>query len=521
MKIALPFLAAILLTGCGGEGSSSSPPPSPPPPSPSPPPPAQITVSPAQAQIGYADTQQLSCSVAGHPTDTCTWTLLDGPSSGRITETGLYVAPLAQGNYRVVATSIADPTRSATATVSVVPMGEPAYKPWVTGYYGWTEYPVEEVDMGPLSHLVIYGVVAASSFGPDVQPGDLEEMTGYPIHGEGGPEERLVRRAHDKGVKALLMLDGSGNNDSSLLVATTDAARPRFITNILNRLRADDYDGIAINWLKVRTDFTNLSEEEVRRRYKALLVDLRAAARNHPSYGSQRPLIITVAATAPNIFGLADGRVPAWQAEIPSLVDQYNVTPYGQFDHASYFPEKGGSSLSWFNGAIGGAAPEHPYDLASAIAAYTRAGVDPRKLGVGIVFNGTYYGPDVTGPRQPIAASTIFEGFFLRTSYRELARLGYLINGTYRWDPVAQVGYRSYPGGGFAPTLPSVPHQPPNLPAGFLSYEDEMSIAVKGHWVRRNSIGGVALWRIDYGYLPDSKTNPLLSAVGTAFPFKR
>ena len=46
-----------------------------------------------------------------------------------------------------------------------------------------------------------------------------------------------------------------------------------------------------------------------------------------------------------------------------------------------------------------------------------------------------------------------------------------------------------------------------------LSFEDERSIAEKGKWVREQGLGGTLVWTINYGYLPQSGTNPQMQAV--------
>ncbi len=52
-----------------------------------------------------------------------TWNVQEGPTGGSITATGAYTAPLSPGTYHVVATSVAYPASSATATVTVIPGG--------------------------------------------------------------------------------------------------------------------------------------------------------------------------------------------------------------------------------------------------------------------------------------------------------------------------------------------------------------------------------------------------------------
>jgi len=52
-----------------------------------------------------------------------TWTITEGAAGGTIDAKGNYIAPMGQGTFHVVATSVADTTKNATATVTVVPSG--------------------------------------------------------------------------------------------------------------------------------------------------------------------------------------------------------------------------------------------------------------------------------------------------------------------------------------------------------------------------------------------------------------
>ena len=61
---------------------------------------------------------QFSATPTGTVNKNITWSL-DPEDGGTITDGGLYTAPNAAGTYTVIATSVADPTRSAEATVTV------------------------------------------------------------------------------------------------------------------------------------------------------------------------------------------------------------------------------------------------------------------------------------------------------------------------------------------------------------------------------------------------------------------
>ena len=93
-----------------------------------------------------------------------------------------------------------------------------------------------------------------------------------------------------------------------------------------------------------------------------------------------------------------------------------------------------------------------------------------------------------------------------------LDELGYLDHGTLHWDEEAKSTYRVYDGDGFVPE-----GDPGRYAAGFLSYEDERSIAAKGQWVRETGVGGTIIWMIGYGWVERLQQNPLLDAVKESF----
>ena len=80
-----------------------------------------VTVSPASPFTGVGQTQQFTATVVGTTDQTVTWTVQEGSAGGAISTGGLYTAPLLPGSFHVAATSVADASRSGTATVSVVP----------------------------------------------------------------------------------------------------------------------------------------------------------------------------------------------------------------------------------------------------------------------------------------------------------------------------------------------------------------------------------------------------------------
>ncbi|MCJ8158430.1 glycoside hydrolase family 18 protein [Sphingomonas sp. LaA6.9] len=506
----------LLLAACGGDsgdqGGGVPPPP--------PPPVVQVSIAPADVEIVPSAIQQFACTVTGSTNTQCNWRVQEGAAGGTISAAGLYTAPAATGTYHVIAASAADPNRTATATVRVAT--PTAATAWVTGYYaGWywdVMYPPQEVDMTAMTHFV-FGRVAPGGGSLGGTPGTVVRGAGT-AHDPGlspdgtrSVEDYLVQRAHAAQTRALLMLGGDGPDGIGFLLSTTDAMRPTFVRNVVDYLVAHDYDGVDIDWENELEGNAGMgvSAAEARRRLMALISDIRTAANSRPRYsGANRPVIVTFPGYAVSInFLEPGGRVEQWQADVANMVDQYNLMSYGA---GTAF--NGAGWDSWFSGPIFGATGTTPYDLNTSINAYVATGVPRWKIGIGIGFYGIYYGPTITGPRQSTAGNSTFIIDDVALRYNELVRKGYLDdrNGTYHWDDTAKASYRSYGAGGYVPAI-----DPASPRAGYLSYDDERSIAAKGSWVRETGVGGTILWTINYGYLPQSRTNPLLAATKRAF----
>ena len=85
-------------------------------------PPVNVTVTPATVSLSAGKTQQFTATVTGGSGNTSvTWTL--SPNVGSISNAGLYTAPATISSQQTVtatATSVADPTKSANATINLL-----------------------------------------------------------------------------------------------------------------------------------------------------------------------------------------------------------------------------------------------------------------------------------------------------------------------------------------------------------------------------------------------------------------
>src|SRR5271163_2952886 len=117
-RTALLLLAALgagNLTACGSGGSS-------------PPPTADagtvvVVVSPKTQALGQGTSFTFSARVTGTANTAVSWSVAGGSNNGTITSAGVYTAPFSSGGFSVVATSVADSSKSDSAAVSVQLLG--------------------------------------------------------------------------------------------------------------------------------------------------------------------------------------------------------------------------------------------------------------------------------------------------------------------------------------------------------------------------------------------------------------
>jgi Galactose oxidase, central domain len=78
-----------------------------------------ISISPTSVTVAAGGTRSFTATPAGSINTTVMWAVQEGAAGGTITNTGLYTAPATLGTFHVIATSDADPSKSATAVVTV------------------------------------------------------------------------------------------------------------------------------------------------------------------------------------------------------------------------------------------------------------------------------------------------------------------------------------------------------------------------------------------------------------------
>ncbi|MDQ3264677.1 MAG: Ig-like domain-containing protein [Myxococcota bacterium] len=87
-----------------------------------PPPPVQVSISPQWTNVYGGGTVQFFATVTNTENTQVTWTVVESdPAAGTVSAAGLYTSTPTGGVFHVRATSVAEPSRSATAEVQVQP----------------------------------------------------------------------------------------------------------------------------------------------------------------------------------------------------------------------------------------------------------------------------------------------------------------------------------------------------------------------------------------------------------------
>lgn len=153
-KLILMSILSVILAACGSgnnssdnNGNTSN---------------LSISLSPATATVKAGKQQKFTATVTGSNLVGVSWTA----SGGTIDASGLYTAPSTPGAYTVTATSQTDPSKSATANVTVVPLD----KTMVRVFHASPD--------APKVNLWVNDAVAASDL-------DYQASTGYLVLDEG------------------------------------------------------------------------------------------------------------------------------------------------------------------------------------------------------------------------------------------------------------------------------------------------------------------------------------------------
>ncbi|HTR81126.1 MAG TPA: glycosyl hydrolase family 18 protein [Bacteroidota bacterium] len=343
--------------------------------------------------------------------------------------------------------------------------------PWITAYYGgWSQgwfnngvLPADLIDYSAVTHIIHFALVPQSD-------GTLDDQSNS-VHPANA--QALITEAHAAGKKVIICVGGAGSSDA-FRSATSLLTLSTFIDNLVTLMTQRGYDGIDVDWEPL--ELTDLVE------YTTFITALRARLDEI----SPRPLLTAATGgTQAPIFTL-----------IANDFDQINLMTY---DMSGAWP----GWVPWHNAPLengGFTFPSTGGPLPSAdeyVNSLTTGGVPASKLGIGIDFygyiwkggSGTSTG-GVTEPRQTYSRAPSVEA---NVPYYTLMQ-NYYNPDYYRWDSSAQASYLSI-------------DKPGSANDEFISYDNEAACKAKIDYVKNKGIGGVIIWELGGGMLPEQFKN--------------
>jgi chitinase len=335
------------------------------------------------------------------------------------------------------------------------------------GYYAsWQtdQYPISAIEWSGMTHI------AMAFYTPEAS-GALTLMGSNPQFALD-----LVSAAHQHGVKAIASLGGA-DSAAAFRLATASGTITTFVSNLVTLSQSVGYEGFDVDW------------EPLEKTDEPIAIDLANRLR-----AAVPKVIMTIPIGYVNINLGADlTNYPA----IAAAYDQMNIMSYGMAGAWQGWK-------SWHSSPLYQQDSATPTSIDSSVKLYVAAGVPKQKLGVGVGFYGLCYSPPVTAPDQALNGATVIasDGTI---SYANIMA-NYYSAGARKWDSFARSPYLSF----------SSAHAPDGC--GYISYEDEQSIAEKASYIKSNALGGVIQWEINEGYIksaPSGQQSPLLTAIGS------
>ena len=338
---------------------------------------------------------------------------------------------------------------------------------WVTAYYtgyGQDMMPPSEIDFASLTHLVHFSAVPRADGSLDTETDGLTAEHSAAV----------VAAAHAAGRKVLVTVGGADTRAGFAGAMSADR-RGAFVTNVVALVIERGYDGLDLDMEPIEPgDYAN---------YAAFTRDVRAALN---TAGSGLLLTAAIQPDARDLF-----------LQLVDVFDQINIMTYNL---SGPYP----GWITWHDAPLYDGS--RTFDDGSPVPSADRivrdfidAGFPAGRLGIGVIDEvAIWHG--ATGPGQGIEGVTLEY-----KSYRDVLATLWTAERE-RFDEGAGAAYLSVDLDGTANDL-------------FVSYENEATCTRKMDYVRTNRLGGVILWDLGNGYLPDrpaGERNPLLRALADA-----
>ncbi|MCU7494304.1 MAG: T9SS type A sorting domain-containing protein [Ignavibacteria bacterium] len=326
----------------------------------------------------------------------------------------------------------------------------------VVGYYNWdnSSYPSTAIDFTNLTHIchAFIWPLANGSI-------DQSQISLYPA---------MITAAHSKGVLVLVSIGGYGTADQNAgfkSMVNSSTARAAFITNLVNFIKSNKYDGADFDW-----EYPSSADKD---NFTALITDLRAAFN-----ANNIPLITAAVYNSPT--GGYD--VP----KLNQLLDWIGIMTY---DFTGNWEQPGTRLIH--NAALYGSS-QQTYSIDKSVNAWVAGGMSASKICAGMPFYGYLMNaPDMYGSITTTAGAKALSYSTIASSY--LNNSGW----QYNFDNTTKTPY-----------LRNTAH------TQVISFDDTTSIRMKCDYINSRGLAGTIIWKIAQSYNGTTKTNPLLKTAG-------
>ena len=330
----------------------------------------------------------------------------------------------------------------------------------VVGYYAsWNSsaLPHTEVKFADLTDIIV-------AFGTPDSDGAISYDSGIPF-------PQLVAAAHSAGTRVLISLGGAGSGTAFSIATSDSAKRANLISNVVSFLKANDYDGVDIDWEtptnSIETGQLTSLIQELRARFDAVDTSWLITMTLPPTeYGGQ-------------YFDIRS---------LVNYVDWFNVMCY---DFVGSWSAYSGQNSPLYE------SPNDPNQAGSdsdAVAYWLarsgRGAAIPRnKLVVGVPFYAVQF--NAPGLYRKLTNTTTSNPYYPDV----MNDLSY--GWSYHWDEVSQV-----------------PYLVNSDTTGFITFEDTNSVKLKVDYVLRQQLGGIMIWELSQDLYQGHQ--PLFDAIAGA-----
>lgn len=317
------------------------------------------------------------------------------------------------------------------------------------------------------------GIMVPADSWADINDPYLKGLTNSKMKGSFGQLIQLKKKYPN--LKTIISVGGWSGSGQFSNVALTNESRTKFADSIVQFLRSYQFDGVDLDWEYPVSGglSTNVTRHSDKQNYTLLLKTIRekldkAGKQDHKKY------LLTIAGAANSSF-IKNTELK----KIGKIVDWINLMTYDF--HVSSEPQSGNNAPLYSSSSD---PASHELNANWAVNAYIKAGVNTKKVVLGIPFYGKgWTGCNVTnnGEFQQCSGPSK-SGTWAPASYDFTDLQNNYIN---------KNGFQSY-----WDNQEKVPYLYNDATGTYITYDNAESIGYKANYINTHHLGGAMIWEI-------------------------